>query len=45
MNHDNISFIKSIVRIIGFGVLIVSIPIGVIILILAELLGVAEELV
>jgi hypothetical protein len=43
-SHFRISIVKSLLRILGFTVLIGSITIGALILIVAELLGVAEEL-
>ena len=42
--HTIISFVKSFVRIVGFGVLLINIPTGVIILIIAEVIGVFEEI-
>lgn len=44
MKHRLISFIKSGVRIVGFGLIIDSLLLGIIILIVAELIGVVEEL-
>jgi len=43
--HRLVSFIKSGVRILGFGAFWWSLDIAVILLILAEIIGVAEELV
>jgi hypothetical protein len=43
--HRNISFLKSTVRISGYGALMYSIGLGVFILILSELIGIIEELV
>lgn len=43
--HQKISFIKSAVRIFGYGALLISLEIGVILLILSELIGIYEELV
>lgn len=43
--HRNVSFIKSGVRILGFGVCWWSLDIGLTLLILAEVIGVGEELV
>jgi len=43
--HRNVSFIKSGVRILGFGLCWWSLDIGVTVLILAEVIGVGEELV
>ena len=45
MNHLNISLIKSALRIIGFIFLINNLMAAVIFLVIAEILGVAEELV
>lgn len=41
--HKIVSYIKSGVRVIGYSTLFWSIPVGAIILIVAELLGIAEE--
>ncbi len=43
--HQKISFIKSAVRIFGYGALLINLEIGVILLILSELIGIYEELV
>lgn len=43
--HQKISFIKSAVRIFGYGALLISLEVGVILLILSELIGIYEELV
>ena len=43
--HMMYSMIKSTVRIIGFGFMIQSLIVGVIMLIIAEGLGIIEELV
>jgi hypothetical protein len=43
--HQIVSFIKSAVRILGYGLLWWSIDIGVIVLILSEVIGIGEELV
>jgi hypothetical protein len=43
--HQIISFLKSAVRLIGYGALIYSIELGVFILIISELIGILEELV
>lgn len=46
MNHDNISYIKSGIRIVaGLFLIFAGLQIVGILLILAELLGIAEELV
>lgn len=42
--HKLVSFIKSGVRIIGFFLLVFSIPWGVAILLIAEILGIIEEM-
>lgn len=44
MNHFKISLIKSFFRIVGFGILFFDLAIGCIVLMFAEVLGVAEEL-
>ena len=45
LNHFNVSIIKSIIRLVGYGLLLSNTFIAVIILIISELLGVLEELV
>lgn len=42
--HFKISLIKSLIRIVGFTTLLNSIIMGVSILIIAELIGIIEEL-
>jgi hypothetical protein len=42
--HTTVSYIKSLVRVIGYMALLVNIPVGAITLIGAELLGIAEEI-
>ena len=43
--HQIISFIKSGVRILGYGLLVINLPIAVSVLILSEVIGIIEELV
>ena len=43
--HQLISFIKSGIRILGYGALWISLDTAVILLILSEMVGVKEELV
>ena len=43
--HQTISFIKSGIRIVGYGLLLYSVPIAVGVLILSEAIGIIEELV
>jgi len=43
--HQIISFIKSGVRILGYGLLIVNLPIAVGVLIFSVVIGIVEELV
>jgi len=43
--HRYASFLKSAIRILGYGALWWSLDIGVILLILSEIVGIAEELV
>ena len=43
--HQQISFIKSGIRILGYGALWFSLDIAVILLILSEIVGIGEELV
>ncbi len=45
LNHFNVSIIKSIIRLVGYGLLLTNTFIAVIILIISELLGALEELV
>ncbi len=43
--HQIISFVKSAIRIVGYGFLPYSLEIATIILILSEIVGIVEELV
>ena len=43
--HQIISFIKSSFRLVGYGLLLHSVPIAVGVLIFSELIGIIEELV
>ena len=43
--HQVISFIKSGIRILGYGLLLYSVPIAVGVLIFSEAIGIIEELV
>ena len=43
--HQIISFIKSGIHILGYGFLVINLPIAVILLILSEVVGIIEELV
>jgi len=43
--HQRISFIKSGIRIVGYGLLFYSVPIAAGVLILSEIIGIIEELV
>ena len=43
--HQIISFIKSGIRILGYGLLIVNLPIAMSVLIFSEVIGIIEELV
>ncbi len=43
--HQRISFIKSAIRLAGYGLLLYSVPIAVGVLILSEIIGIVEELV
>ena len=43
--HQRISFIKSAIRLAGYGLLLYSVPIAVGVLILSEAIGINEELV
>jgi hypothetical protein len=44
MTHQNISFVKSAIRIIGYAVIPLSLPWAAAILIISEIVGVAEEI-
>ena len=44
MFHKKISLLKSIVRIAGFLLLITNLISGIVLLIIAEILGIVEEL-
>ena len=43
--HQIVSFLKSGIRILGYGLLIVNLPIAVGVLIFSEIIGIIEELV
>ena len=43
--HQAISFIKSGIRIVGYGLLLYNVPIAVGVLIFSEAIGIIEELV
>ena len=43
--HQIVSFIKSGIRLFGYGLLLYSVPIAVGVLIFSELIGIIEELV
>ena len=43
--HQIVSFIKSGIRILGYGFLLFNLPAAVTLLILSEVVGIAEELV
>ena len=45
LNHFNVSMVKSILRILGYGLLLLNITAAVIVLILSEVLGIVEEIV
>lgn len=42
--HTKVSFIKSAIRICGFSLCLINFLIGIILLILAEIIGIFEEL-
>ena len=44
-NHQVISFVKSGVRILGYGFLLFNLPAAVTLLVLSEIVGIIEELV
>lgn len=43
--HQRVSFIKSAIRIIGYGLLVVNIPLAATVLVVSESVGIIEELV
>ena len=43
--HQIVSFVKSGIRILGYGFLLVNLPIAVLLLIFSEVIGIYEELV
>ena len=43
--HQKISFVKSALRLAGYGLLLYSLPIAVGVLILSEVISIIEELV
>tara|TARA_R110001592_G_scaffold345900_1_gene638142 strand:+ start:358 stop:528 length:171 start_codon:yes stop_codon:yes gene_type:complete len=43
--HQRVSFLKSTIRIVGYGFLPFNLEIAAIILILSEIIGIVEELV
>ena len=45
LNHFNVSMVKSIMRILGYGLILLNITAAVIMLILSEVLGIIEEIV
>ena len=45
LNHFNVSMVKSVLRILGYGLLLLDITTAVIMLILSEVLGIIEEIV
>jgi hypothetical protein len=43
MTHTKISYLKSLVRIVGYVAILVSVPVAIVILIASELVGILEE--
>ncbi len=43
--HVKVSLFKSIIRVMGFSILLSSLPLGVAVLIIAEIVSIGEELV
>ena len=41
--HTKISYLKSLVRIIGYAAILVSVPAAIVILIVSEFIGILEE--
>lgn len=41
--HKKMSFLKSLIRLIGYAVLVFNLSIGAVLLMLAEVIGIAEE--
>lgn len=44
MRHQTISFIKSAIRIVGYGLLPISIYGAAVVLVLSEIIGICEEI-
>ena len=43
--HFKVSLLKSILRVMGLSILMASLPIGIAVLIIAEIISIGEELV
>lgn len=43
MSHQTISFIKSAIRLVGYGCLVWSMPLAALVLIASEVVGIVEE--
>ena len=43
--HFKVSLAKSVIRVMGFSILMSSLPLGVAVLIIAEIVSIGEELV
>jgi hypothetical protein len=43
--HFKVSLAKSVIRVMGFSILLSSLPIGIAVLIIAEIVSIGEELV
>jgi hypothetical protein len=41
--HTKLSYVKSVLRLVGYLTLLWSIPAGVVVLVMSELVGIAEE--
>lgn len=42
--HTKLSYVKSALRIVGYLALLASVGVGVVVLVVSELIGIAEEL-
>lgn len=43
MRHQTISFVKSVIRLLGYALLLINVPVAVMILIASEVVGIVEE--
>lgn len=43
--HTKISYLKSVVRMLGYLLLVINLELAVVILIISEIIGIAEEII